>query len=334
MSESHYCCFCHRIIAPHEPRVFIQGRGLYGHGACQVKGVDPLEREVEAIVARALEEDIGDGDVTTSSTIAPDAWVTGRIVAKRAGVVAGLTVARRVFARLDPHVHLLARVTEGDAVEAGTVVAEIRGPGRAVLSGERVALNFLQRMSGIATLTRQFVDAVGGTRTAILDTRKTAPGLRALDKWAVRLGGGRNHRMGLYDMVLIKDNHIAAVGSITEAVARVRASDVRHCPIEVEVTTLAELREVLALDVDRVMLDNMGLDAMREAVRMTAGRVPLEASGGVRLDTVGAIAATGVDLISIGAITHSAVALDVGLELDPRAVPAVSRVAAEAHHAW
>jgi nicotinate-nucleotide pyrophosphorylase (carboxylating) len=199
-----------------------------------------------------------------------------------------------------------------------------------VLSGERVALNFLQRMSGIATLTRRFVEAARGTRAVILDTRKTAPGLRALDKWAVRLGGGQNHRMGLYDMVLIKDNHIAAVGSITEAVARVRAGDPRHRPIEVEVTTLAELGEALALGVDRIMLDNMSHEQMREAVRITSGRIPLEASGGVRLDTVQAIAATGVDFISAGAITHSISALDISLDLDTAAVPAAP--AMEASH--
>jgi nicotinate-nucleotide pyrophosphorylase (carboxylating) len=281
-----------------------------------------LEVEVDAIVRRALEEDIGDGDVTTACTIGPDAWVTGRLLAKASGVVAGLEVVRAVFARLDARVRLVAHVADGDAIEARTVLAEISGPGRAVLSGERVALNFLQRMSGIATLTRRFVEAVRGTRAAILDTRKTAPGLRALDKWAVRLGGGQNHRMGLYDMVLIKDNHIAAVGSITEAVARVRAEDARHRRIEVEVTTLSELAEALALGVDQIMLDNMSGDEIREAVRITAGRIPLEASGGVRLDTVGAIAATGVDLISTGAITHSISALDISLDLDTAAVPA------------
>jgi nicotinate-nucleotide pyrophosphorylase (carboxylating) len=290
-----------------------------------------LEVEIDAIVRRALEEDIGDGDVTTMCTIGPDAWVAGRLLAKAPGVVAGLEVARAVFARLDPRVRLVPRVADGDAVEARTVVAEISGPGRAVLSGERVALNFLQRMSGIATLTRRFVEAARGTRAAILDTRKTAPGLRALDKWAVRLGGGQNHRMGLYDMVLIKDNHIAAVGSITEAVARVRAGDARHRRIEVEVTTLAELAEALALGVDRIMLDNMSRDEMREAVRITAGRIPLEASGGVRLDTVAAIAATGVDLISTGAITHSISALDISLDLDTAAAPPPAR-AMEASH--
>jgi nicotinate-nucleotide pyrophosphorylase (carboxylating) len=287
-----------------------------------------LEVEIDAVVRRALEEDIGEGDVTTMCTIGPDAWVTGRFLAKVRGVVAGLEVARAVFGRLDARVRLVPRVADGDAVEARTVLAEISGPGRAVLSGERVALNFLQRMSGIATLTRRFVEAARGTRAAILDTRKTAPGLRALDKWAVRLGGGQNHRMGLYDMALIKDNHIAAVGSITEAVARVRAGDARHRRIEVEVTTLAELAEALTLGVDRIMLDNMSPEQMREAVRIAAGRVPLEASGGVRLDTVAAIAATGVDFISAGAITHSISALDISLDLDTVAVPAPAQAMA------
>jgi nicotinate-nucleotide pyrophosphorylase (carboxylating) len=290
-----------------------------------------LEVEVNAIVRRALEEDLGDGDVTTRCTIGPDAWVTGRLLAKAPGVVAGLEVVRSVFGLLDARVRLAPRVADGEEVEARTVVADISGPGRAVLSGERVALNFLQRMSGIATLTRRFVEAARGTRAVILDTRKTAPGLRALDKWAVRLGGGQNHRMGLYDMVLIKDNHIAAVGSITEAVARVRAGDPRHRPIEVEVTTLAELGEALALGVDRIMLDNMSHEQMREAVRITSGRIPLEASGGVRLDTVQAIAATGVDFISAGAITHSISALDISLDLDTAAVPAAAP-AMEASH--
>jgi nicotinate-nucleotide pyrophosphorylase (carboxylating) len=277
--------------------------------------------ELDALVRRALAEDQGDGDVTTLCTIPPEAWVTGRLLAKARGVVAGLEVVRAVFAHLDARVRLTPRVADGDLVEERTVVADITGPGRAVLGGERVALNFLQRMSGIATLTRRFVEAVRGTHAVILDTRKTAPGLRALDKWAVRLGGGQNHRMGLYDMVLIKDNHIAAVGSITLAVRRVRAGDTRRRPIEVEVTSLAELAEALALGVDRIMLDNMSHEQMREAVRLAAGRIPLEASGGVRLETVAAIAGTGVDFISTGAITHSAPALDISLDLDPAVVP-------------
>jgi nicotinate-nucleotide pyrophosphorylase (carboxylating) len=289
-----------------------------------------LDPAVETTIRRALAEDMGDGDVTTLCTIAPEARVTGRLLAKTAGVVAGLEVARAVFACVDERTRLLTRCVDGERVEARTVIAEIGGPGRAILSAERVALNFLQRLSGVATATRRFVDAVRGTRAVILDTRKTAPGLRALDKWAVRLGGGRNHRMGLYDMVLIKDNHIAAVGSITEAVARVRARDVRRRPIEVEVTTLDELRETLPLGVDRILLDNMSCEQLRQAVRITADRVPLEASGGVTLDTVAEIAATGVDFISTGAITHSVKALDISLDLDPVSAPAAQ--AAEAHH--
>jgi len=195
-------------------------------------------------------------------------------------------------------------------------VADVVGPGRAILAAERTALNFMQRMSGIATLTHRYVEAVAGTRAIILDTRKTAPGIRVLDKWAVRLGGGQNHRMGLYDMVLIKDNHIAACGGITAAVERVRAHNSQSLLIEVEVKNLHELREALALKVDRIMLDNMGLDDMREAVRIAAGRVPLEASGGVNLQTVAAIAATGVDYISAGELTHSVRALDISLEVE------------------
>jgi nicotinate-nucleotide pyrophosphorylase (carboxylating) len=212
-------------------------------------------------------------------------------------------------------VELSPSASDGDGVARGQVFATIHGPCRALLTGERVALNFLQRMSGIATLTRRFVEAVEGTRAVILDTRKTAPGLRLLDKWAVRLGGGQNHRIGLYDMALIKDNHIAAVGSITEAVKRVRALDERHRPIEVEVTSLEQLREALPLDVDRILLDNMSLDQMREAVRAANGKTPLEASGNVTLDNVAQVAATGVDFISVGALTHSVKALDISLDL-------------------
>ena len=207
---------------------------------------------------------------------------------------------------------------DGTLVAVGTSLATVEGPAIPILSGERTALNFLQRMSGIATATRRYVEAVAGTRAAILDTRKTAPGLRALDKWAVALGGGQNHRQGLYDMVLIKDNHIAAAGSITRAVERVRAHNRSGLPIEVEVKTPAELEEALALDppVDRIMLDNMTVEEMRQAVQRVDGRVPLEASGGVNLQTVRAIAETGVDFISVGALTHSVTALDISLELD------------------
>ena len=272
--------------------------------------------EEEAIIRRALIEDIGDGDVTGQCIVSPDVVLNGRFITKEAGVVAGLEVVRLTFSLVDERVQLDAHLTDGDRVDMGQVIATISGPGQSLLAGERVALNFLQRMSGIATLTRRFVEAVQNTSAIILDTRKTAPGLRLLDKWAVRLGGGQNHRFGLYDMVLVKDNHIAAVGSISEAVARVRAKDKQRRPIEVEVKTLAELGEALALELDRIMLDNMSLAEMREAVRLTNGRVPLEASGNVTLENVAAIAATGVDYVSVGMLTHSVQALDISLLLE------------------
>ncbi len=278
-----------------------------------------LQRAIADAVRRALEEDLGPGDVTSTWTLPPHQRAQGTFVAKEEGVVAGLLVAREVFRQLDPEVILTLWVEDGMPVAPGTAVARVEGPAISILSGERTALNFLQRMSGIATATRRYVEAVKGTGAVILDTRKTAPGLRALDKWAVRLGGGQNHRQGLYDMVLIKDNHIAAAGGITRAVERVRARNRAGLPVEVEVKTLAELDEALALEppVDRIMLDNMDLPTMREAVRRTAGRVPLEASGGVNLETVRAIAETGVNYISVGALTHSVRALDISLELEP-----------------
>jgi nicotinate-nucleotide pyrophosphorylase (carboxylating) len=273
------------------------------------------DTQIEAIVRRALEEDMGDGDVTTDCTLSPTAILKGQFRAKEAGIMAGFEVAKLTFALLDERVEFTPRVTDGDPVEIGQVIATLSGPGRALLSGERVALNFLQRMSGIATLTRRFVEAVQGTPAIILDTRKTAPGLRLLDKWAVRLGGGQNHRFGLYDMVLIKDNHIAAVGSISQAVVRVRAGDKRGRPIEVEVKTLGELQEALELGVDRIMLDNMSPAEMRQAVTLTDGRVPLEASGNITLENVATVAATGVNYISVGVLTHSVQALDISLVL-------------------
>jgi nicotinate-nucleotide pyrophosphorylase (carboxylating) len=277
---------------------------------------ESLRQPVADIVRRALDEDVGDGDVTTLCTIPAEATQTGRLIAKEGGILAGLAVAQLTFRLVDERARLAPIFRDGDPVDPGDVFATVSGPCRALLTGERVALNFLQRMSGIATLTRRFVEAVRGTRAAILDTRKTAPGLRLIDKWAVRLGGGQNHRIGLYDMVLIKDNHIAAVGRLADAVNRVRALDERRRPIEVEVTSLDQLNEVLPLKVDRILLDNMSLDTMREAVRLAAGRTPLEASGNVRLENVADIAATGVDYISVGALTHSVRALDISLELD------------------
>jgi nicotinate-nucleotide pyrophosphorylase (carboxylating) len=277
---------------------------------------DELPSQAESIVCQALAEDIGEGDVTTRCTVPPEMALTGQFIAKETGVVAGLVVARLAFTLLDQSVQFTPCVAEGEEVGVGQVVATVRGPGQALLSAERVALNFLQRMSGIATLTHHFVEAVCGTSAVILDTRKTAPGLRLLDKWAVRLGGGQNHRFGLYDMALIKENHIAAVGGIAAAVARVRAGDDQKRPIAVEVRNLVELQEAVALKVDRILLDNMSPAEMTEAVRLTAGRIPLEASGNVTLENVAAIAATGVDYISIGMLTHSVRALDISLLLD------------------
>lgn len=276
---------------------------------------DAAQAGIAQIIARSLTEDVGDGDVTSLLTVPETALVEGDFFAKEAGVVAGLAVVILVFAQVSDQVQVTPLLADGERVAARQVIATIRGPGRAVLTGERVALNFLQRMSGIATATRRFVDIVQGTRAVILDTRKTAPGLRILDKWAVRLGGGQNHRFGLYDMAMIKDNHIAAVGSLTAAVQRVRHGDARQRPIEVEVTTLAQLEEALRLPVDRILLDNMPPAQMAEAVQMAAGRIPLEASGNVNLNTAAAIAATGVDYISIGALTHSVKALDISLDL-------------------
>lgn len=277
--------------------------------------MQPDSYRVKEIVCRALVEDVGDGDVTSQATLPDGRELTGHLRSKEDGIVAGLAVARLAFILLDESVRFSARVADGDRVAAGMTLATIEAAGRTVLAGERVALNFLQRMSGIASLTCRFVEAVAATKAVILDTRKTAPGLRLLDKWAVRLGGGRNHRLGLYDMILIKDNHIAAVGSISEAVRCARQKDRRQRPLEVEVKTLAELQEALGLQVDRIMLDNMSVAEMAEAVRQSNGRVPLEASGNVTLANVAAIAATGVDFISVGALTHSVRALDISLEV-------------------
>lgn len=269
--------------------------------------------EISHCITRALEEDIGSGDVTTNSIVPAGASLRGRIIAKQNGVVAGLDVASEVFRALSNEIMFDAKVKDGSPVNKGDVLAEVNGEARALLTGERTALNFLGRMSGIATLTRQFVDAVAGTNATILDTRKTAPGLRTLDKLAVRLGGGENHRTGLFDMVLIKDNHIDFAGSITAAVERVRASGTT-LPIEVETRTLENVREALQLGVERILLDNMKPETMREAVELTNGQAKLEASGNVTLENVLEVARTGVDYISVGALTHSPRVFDVSLE--------------------
>ncbi|MDX2257349.1 MAG: carboxylating nicotinate-nucleotide diphosphorylase [Hyphomicrobiaceae bacterium] len=276
----------------------------------------PLPRSlVQHAVAAALAEDVGlAGDLTTNATIPPDARSSVVIVARHAGVVSGLDLATAAFRALDPAIALERAVADGDHVDTGVVLARIEGATRAILTGERVALNFLGRLSGIATLTRAYVDAVAGTRAAIADTRKTTPGLRAFEKYAVRCGGGVNHRFGLFDAILIKDNHIAAAGSLTAAVTAARAHAGHLVKVEVEVDTLDQLEAALRLPVDVVLLDNMAPSMLREAVAMAGGRVLLEASGGVSLATVRAIAETGVDLISVGALTHSAPVLDLGLD--------------------
>jgi nicotinate-nucleotide pyrophosphorylase (carboxylating) len=266
--------------------------------------------DILACIRQALAEDMGSGDVTTNAIVPIKARMKGQIIAKQAGIAAGLDVARAVYQELDEQVSFEACVAEGTPVENHAVLASVSGPARALLTAERTALNFLGRVSGIATLTGQFVAAVAGTRAVILDTRKTAPGLRSLDKLAVRRGGGQNHRTGLYDMVLIKDNHIDFAGSISEAVRRARAS-AQGLEIEVETRTLADVAEALELGVERILLDNMSAETMRQAVEMNAGRAKLEASGNVTLANVREVAETGVDMISVGALTHSVEVFDV-----------------------
>ena len=267
------------------------------------------------IVAMAMGEDLGAaGDITTETTIASDASATAEFRTRQPGAIAGLDVARYVFEVFDPELEFETRVSDGDRVAAGRVLAVVEGKARSILSAERTALNLLGRMSGVASQTALLVDAVEGTGARISDTRKTMPGLRALDKYAVRMGGGVNHRFGLYDAVLIKDNHIAAVGSIIIAVESVRARFGHTVTVEVEVETLAQLEELLETDTDTVLLDNMAPMELAEAVEMVSGRMATEASGGVTLETVREIAEAGVDVISVGWITHSAPQLDIGLD--------------------
>jgi nicotinate-nucleotide pyrophosphorylase (carboxylating) len=270
------------------------------------------------LIDRALAEDIGPGDVTTDTLVPADATGRATLTQKAPGAIAGLRVAEAVFHRVDPSLRWRAHVDEGVWRRDGGLVAEVAGSSRSILTAERVALNFLQRLSGIATLTTRYVRETAGTRARILDTRKTTPGLRVLEKQAVVAGGGHNHRAGLYDAILVKENHAAMAGGVGEATRRaLLAAAERDVPVEVECATLDELREALAAGARRILLDNMTNDQMREAVGLAAARAELEASGGVSLDTVGAIAATGVDFISVGALTHSAPALDVSLILEP-----------------
>ncbi len=263
-----------------------------------------------------LLEDVGHGDLTTQLTVPQDAQGRGVILAKETGVLAGIEAARLVFHEVDPTLRFTALKADGDRLEPVQAVARIEGRLASILTAERLALNLLQRLSGIATLTRKYVEAVAGTQARILDTRKTTPGLRALEKYAVRVGGGHNHRFGLFDGILIKDNHIAAAGGVRAAVTRARARAPHGLRVEVEVTTLAELEEALEAGADVILLDNMDLPTLRQAVARAAGRARLEASGGMTLERVRAVAETGVDFISVGALTHSAKALDLSLEIE------------------
>ena len=270
---------------------------------------------IAPVVRAALAEDLGRaGDITAQACIPADTQLTASFAARRGGVVAGLSCVRLAIAELDPTVKFTPLADDGQVVSAGTSLAQVSGNARAILTAERTALNLLGRLCGIATLTQDFVDAVAGTRVRITDTRKTTPGLRALEKYAVRCGGGTNHRFGLDDAILIKDNHVAACGSVGEAVRRAKAFAGHLVKVEVEVDSLVQLQEALAHDPDVIMLDNFTLDDLSEAVKIVGGRVVLEASGGVTLETVRAIAETGVDVISVGALTHSAKVLDIGLD--------------------
>ncbi|MCH9808278.1 MAG: carboxylating nicotinate-nucleotide diphosphorylase [Alphaproteobacteria bacterium] len=270
---------------------------------------------IETAIASALAEDLGlAGDITTDATVPANAQVTAVIAAREAGVVCGLELARAAFSALDPAIEFVANTVDGSTLTPGQTVATISGNARAILTAERVALNFMGRLSGIATLTRRFLDEVAGTSATIVDTRKTTPGLRAFEKYAVRCGGGQNHRTGLFDAILIKDNHIAAAGGAKEAIKAARDHAGHMVKVEIEVDTIDQLRDVLPFRPDAVLLDNMTTKQLQQAVMITDKSTLLEASGGVNLDTVRAIAETGVDLISVGALTHSASVLDLGLD--------------------
>jgi nicotinate-nucleotide pyrophosphorylase (carboxylating) len=274
-----------------------------------------INSQIERLIREALEEDIGPGDLTTLSTIPEKVAGKGLFRAKRDCVVAGLFLLEKIFLFLDRRVAVRSLAKDGDQIKQGTIVAEAGGPIPALLMGERTALNFLQRLSGTATLTRHYVEAVKDLACQVIDTRKTTPGLRTLEKYAVRMGGGTNHRLGLYDASIVKDNHIAACGSIARAVEAVR----RHAPfmvkVEVECSDLKQVQEALEARADVIMLDNMGTKEMAEAVRLVNKRAWVEASGGIRIETLRAVAETGVDFISIGALTHSAPAVDFNMKI-------------------
>jgi nicotinate-nucleotide pyrophosphorylase (carboxylating) len=274
----------------------------------------PQDFDLDDFVSRVLAEDLGTGgDVTSNATIPADARLTAEMNCREPIAVAGMEIAAAFFGALDPDVTIEPLARDGDRVEAGTVLMRLGGKARAMLAAERSALNTLQHLSGIATLTRRYADAIDGTGATLLDTRKTIPGLRLLEKYAARMGGAHNHRMRLDDGVLIKDNHVAACGGVTEAVKRAKAANT-GLAIQVEVDRIDQIEPALAAGADRLLLDNMAPAMLREAVEQVAGRVPLEASGGVKLETIRAIAETGVDFISVGRITQSAPAVDIGLD--------------------
>jgi nicotinate-nucleotide pyrophosphorylase (carboxylating) len=272
--------------------------------------------EVKPLIEFAFKEDIGTGDITTNSIIPDDLITKASMKAKAPGIIAGLNVAEYVFHLLDKNIIWEPLVSDGDRVEKGQIIVKIKGSYRALLTGERTALNFLQRMSGIATSTYRYVEAVKNFHTEILDTRKTVPGLRLLDKYAVKMGGGTNHRIGLYDMVLIKDNHIKVAGGIRNAVAQVRKTTGNDIRIEVETTNLEEVNEALEMKVDMIMLDNMTNQMMSEAVKKINRKAKVEASGNMTLERVKEVAETGVDYISIGALTHSVMAMDISMNIE------------------
>ena len=270
---------------------------------------------IRDLVSRTLAEDIGPGDATSQAVIPPSVRATGQFIAKQAGIMAGMAVARECFMQLGPDIDFTMLKQAGEDFTNGEVVAEVEGPARALLAAERAALNFVQRLCGVATLTRRFVDAVADTNVQIVDTRKTTPGVRALDRAAVRAGGGKNHRLALYDGILIKDNHLRLAGGVAAAVAAAHAHAHSLFKIEVETTNLDQVQEALAAGADIIMLDNMSIGMMREAVEIIGDQALVEASGGIDLSNVAEVAAIGVNMISVGTLTHSAPSLDISLEL-------------------
>ncbi len=272
-------------------------------------------RSLDPLIELAFAEDIGIGDITTEATVSSTQQAIGTFIAKSDGVIAGLPVAERTFKKLDATLTFQPFVNEGDTITANTPIGEIQGNAKSILTGERTALNFLQRLSGVATLTAQFVNAVANYNVKVVDTRKTTPGWRALQKYAVRVGGGNNHRFGLYDGILIKDNHIVAAGGIRNAVRRARQTAPHTAKIEVEVENIEQVSEALEAEADILLLDNMSIDMMTQVVQQIGNRAITEASGGITLEQVQTVAATGIDLISVGALTHSAIPMDISLKL-------------------